>query len=209
MDKKIQFWDRVAAKYAKRKITNEEAYQKKLEQTQAYLTPETKMLELACGTGTTALHLAPYVEHIKAVDLSLNMLEIAKEKAQKSGIENITFSCCDIEAEPLPEQSYDVILAHSILHLLQEREPVLQKIYKALKPGGVFISSTACLGKGFWWLKMIIVPGAFFGLLPSIRFFTDTELKEQFCQTGFEIIEDWQPSKAQALFMIARKPTGS
>ncbi|WP_417840863.1 class I SAM-dependent methyltransferase [Terasakiella sp.] len=206
MTKQSHFWDRVAHKYAKRKVTNEDAYQKKLQQTRGYLNKDVEMLELACGTGTTAIHLAPDVRHIRAVDISLNMLEIAREKAEKAGVDNISFDCSDLDEMAVENQTYDVILAHNILHLLEEKAVAIHRIFKMLKPGGIFISSTACLGQGFLWLKVIVGVGSFFGFLPAVKFFRVDELKKDLTDAGFQIEEDWQPSKSQALFIIARKP---
>jgi len=206
MTKQSRFWDRVAHKYAKRKVTNEDAYQKKLQQTREYLNADIEMLELACGTGTTAIHLAPYVRHVRAVDISLNMLEIAREKAQQAGIDNISFECSDLDEMVVADQTYDVILAHNILHLLEDKSAAIHRIFKMLKPGGVFISSTACLGQGFLWLKVIVGLGSLLGFLPSVKFFRADELKKDFSAAGFHLEENWQPSKSQALFIIARKP---
>ena len=55
-----RFWDRHAKGYAKRPVPDEAAYQRKLKMTQDYLTPDMEVLELGCGTGTTALIHAPF-----------------------------------------------------------------------------------------------------------------------------------------------------
>ncbi len=73
-----RFWDRHAKGYAKRPVADQTAYEKKLKVTQDYLRPDMDVLELACGTGTTALLHAPFVKHILAIDISDGMLEIAR-----------------------------------------------------------------------------------------------------------------------------------
>ena len=86
-----RFWDRHAKGYAKRPVADEAAYRKKLQVTQDYLEQDMEVLELACGTGTTAIHHAPFVKHILAVDISRKMIEIAQAKAVAENVENVTF----------------------------------------------------------------------------------------------------------------------
>ncbi len=50
-----------------------------------------EVLEFGCGTGTTAITHAPYVKHIRAIDISSNMIEIAQRKADAKNIKNVTF----------------------------------------------------------------------------------------------------------------------
>ncbi len=200
-----RFWNRIAKRYAKSPVSDEVSYQKKLSQTQAYFTPETEVFEFGCGTGTTALHHAEYVKHIDAIDISPKMLEIAKSKARVAGVENIYFVTGTIEGFDETVQEYDVVMGHSILHLVEDRLKVLGKVSKMLKPGGVFVSSTACLGGTMAWLKLILPLGSLLGLLPVVKFFTPDQLTEDIKAFGFDIEVQWQPSKTQGLFIIARK----
>ena len=73
MAQPTKFWDKIADHYSKQPIADEAAYQKKLQVTQAYFQPEMEVLEIGCGTGSTALIHAPYVKHIRAIDFSANM----------------------------------------------------------------------------------------------------------------------------------------
>ena len=61
MSNSDKFWDSKAEAYAKSQISDEETYQRKLTETQALLTPEMRVLEFGCGTGTSAVHHAPHV----------------------------------------------------------------------------------------------------------------------------------------------------
>ena len=73
------FWDRIADRYSKQPIADQDAYQRKLDVTRTYFRPDMDVLELGCGTGGTAILHAPYVRHVRAVDISARMLEIARE----------------------------------------------------------------------------------------------------------------------------------
>lgn len=205
MHRSDRFWDRIAKRYAKQPVSDEAAYQKKLEVTREYLTPDMEVLEIGCGTGSTAIAHAPYVKHIGAIDISSKMIEIAKGKAEADEVKNVTFRQAGIEGLSLPDQSLDAVLALSLLHLLDDREEAIAKIHKVLKPGGVFVSSTACLGGTMKILKFILPIGRFLGLLPLVRFFTEKDLADSFVDAGFEIEHQWQPDKGKAVFIVARK----
>ncbi len=202
---KAKFWNKIAKSYAKQKIADEESYQVKLKKTQEYLTPEMDILEFGCGTGTTAIIHAPFVRHILASDISQNMIEIAKEKAADKAVENVDFTVADIESLDVEAESKDAVLGMSILHLLKDKEAAMKKVHTMLKPGGLFISSTVCMGGGISFWKPIIVVGNFFGLLPFVSFFGKEELVQALQAAGFQIEYEWQPGKKKAVFIIAGK----
>ena len=79
----VQFWDRIAEKYARRPVADEATYERKLAVTREYLTLESVVLELGCGTGSTAIAHAPFVKQVDATDLSPAMIGIAKRKAEE------------------------------------------------------------------------------------------------------------------------------
>ena len=97
MSNKTKFWNKIAKKYADKPVADQAAYEKKLQLTRNYFQPDMEVLEIGCGTGTTALSHAPFVKHIYALDFSESMIQICKEKAKSLSIENIDFECKDIE----------------------------------------------------------------------------------------------------------------
>lgn len=200
-----KFWDRTAIKYSRSPVPDEAVYQKKLEMTQSYLNSESVVLEIACGTGTTALHHAPKVAHIDALDISEKMLEIAREKQAKANISNVSFRRSNSEDDTLPNDHYDMVMAHSILHLIGNKERLIARIYKSLKPGGIFVTSTPCLGNSMRWLKPIAAMMSFFGRWPAVQFFSSKELETALITAGFKVEESWLPQKAVAHFLILRK----
>jgi 2-polyprenyl-3-methyl-5-hydroxy-6-metoxy-1,4-benzoquinol methylase len=200
------FWDRTAEKYANDPIADEAAYQRKLEMTRRYFTPESEVLEFGCGTGSTAILHAPFVRHIHATDLSGEMLRIGRERAAAAKVGNITFEQAGFDDIGAEADSYDAVLGLSILHLLEDRDAAIARVYELVRPGGVFVSSTACLGDKMWFFSLIAPVGRFFGLLPMLRVFTVKQLVRSLRQAGFEIEEEWQPEKSVAVFIVARKP---
>ncbi len=112
-----KFWDNSAEKYVKSPIKDEVAYQKKLTITQEYLKVGSQVLEFGCGSGGTAIHHAPYVKNIVAIDISSKMIEIAQEKSIETGIENILFKQGVLDDINVQDQGFDVVLGLSVLHL--------------------------------------------------------------------------------------------
>jgi ubiquinone/menaquinone biosynthesis C-methylase UbiE len=196
----------MAKRYARKPIADEASYQKKLDVTQTYFRPDFEVLEFGCGTGSTAILHAPKVNHIRATDASSKMLEIARRKVETKGIENITLEQVTIEDLEAPDESFDVVMAHSILHLLEDKEGAIAKAFKMLKPGGVFVTSTVCLGDSVNWFRFIAAVGHFLGVLPLVKFFTAEELETAFTDAGFEIDYEWRPGPDKAVFMIGKKP---
>ena len=199
------FWDKIAKSYSKRPIADEASYQKKLHVTREYFRPDMEILEFGCGTGSTAIAHAPYVKYIQAIDISSKMIEIAQGNADAENIKNVTFERSGIEEFSAPDQAFDAALGLSILHLLENKEDVLAKVHKMLKPGGIFVTSTACLGDTMKFFKIIAPIGKFFGLMPLVKVFTTKELEDSLTDAGFEIDYQWQPGKGKAVFIVAKK----
>ena len=205
MDQSLKFWDKIANRYAKRPVADEAAYQKKLQVTRDYFQPDMEVMEFGCGTGSTAITHAPYVRHIHAIDFSLEMIEIAQGKAEAEQVKNVTFEQSAIEETSVSDQTLDAVLGLSILHLLDNKEDVIAKVHKMLKPDGIFVTSTACIGDTMKFFKVIVPIGRFFGLMPLVTVFTTKELEDSLTNIGFEIAYQWQPGKGKAVFIVAKK----
>ena len=199
-----KFWDRIAKRYEKKPVGDEAAYQTKLATTREYFRPDMQVLEIGCGTGSTAIAHAPYVAHIRATDISEKMIEIAKGKATEADVHNVTFEALAIEDLGVASESADAVLALSLLHLLEDKEAVIARIHDMLRPGGIFVSNTVCLGDSMKWFRFIGPVGRWLGVFPLVRIFTRNELEENLASVGFAIEHEWQPDKT-VVFIIARK----
>lgn len=202
----VRFWDRIAERYAAKPVPDEAAYQEKLRVTRTYLSKQSDVLEFGCGSGSTALVHAPLVRHILATDVSPKMIEIAQRQARDQGVENAAFRATAIEEFDAPDDSFDVVLGLSILHLLKDHRAQIAKVARVLKPGGVFVSSTACLGDTMAWFKVLGPIGHLLGLIPFVRVFTKKQLANDLINAGFIIEHSWQAGKGKAVFLVARKP---
>ena len=207
MEQSIRFWDKIADRYSRQPIADEAAYRKKLQVTREYFRPDMEVLEFGCGTGSTAIAHAPYVKHIRAIDVSSRMIEIARSKTEAQKVENVTFERSSIDELDVPDQSLDAVLALSILHLLENEEAVIARVYRMLRPGGIFVTSTACLGDSMLKYIRLVAPVArLLGLMPVVKVFTTEELLASLTGAGFEIDYQWRPTdRKKAVFIVARK----
>lgn len=200
-----KFWDKLADKYSKLPVGDIAAYERTLLRTSAHLKLDDHMLELGCGTGTTALKLSDQVRHITATDISKGMLDIADRKKLEQGVTNVDFSQKSVGDLPFGE-TYDVIFASSLLHLVDDLEDSLARIYASTEPNGLFISKTVCL-KGQNFLFPILIPlMKLIGKAPDVAFITGDELEAAVKKAGFEIIEsDDHNVKPACRFIVARR----
>lgn len=203
---KSGFWDKAAKKYAASPIKDMQAYEDTLARTRQYLQPDDHLLEVGCGTGTTALTLSRAVNRITATDISGAMLEIAKGKQADQGVPNVDF----IQTEVTQHQAdapYDAICAFSILHLVDDLDSSLAHLRALLKPGGYLISKTACLRDMNFLIPPVVKVMQVFGKAPDVLIYSATELEQAFERAGFEVIEAGYFGKNRfARFIVARRP---
>jgi len=203
----IRFWDKMANRYTKKPVADEQTYQRKLEISRSYFQPNmSNVLEIGCGSGSTAISHAPYVQHIHATDISTRMIEIAKLKAQQQSVDNITFEQVSTEDISYPNDSQDAVLALSVLHLLSDKEALVEKVYNMLKPNGVFITSTPCIADMSSLLGTILPIANFLRVIPPLSIFNLSELENCLTRSGFTIEKQWLPGPKASVFIVARKP---
>ncbi|MEJ8561385.1 class I SAM-dependent methyltransferase [Yoonia sp. GPGPB17] len=200
------FWDKAAKKYAASPIKDMAAYEETLGRTRHYLERTDHLLEVGCGTGTTALTLAGAVRQVTATDLSGKMLEIAKGKLADRGVANVRFQQCKI-TEPLNNAPFDAICAFSILHLVDDLPATLSHLYSQLKPGGYVISKTACLHDMNMFIPPMIKLMKVFGKAPHVLLFDAATLENAFRDAGLEVVETGYFGKNRsARFIVAQRP---
>lgn len=201
-----KFWDRAAAKYALSPIKDQDAYEHTLAETRRHLSSGDRVLEIGCGTGATALLLAPCVATLIASDISGNMIEIARDKASAQHVTNVEF----VQAVPvdpkLGTQPYDAVLGFNILHLLDDLSGDLKVLRDRLKPGGLLISKTPCLAD---WSYRFVARAAipimqFFGRAPYVSFLSGDEVEAKITAAGFEIVTA-DNHNSFSRFIVARK----
>lgn len=98
-----------------------------------------QVLDLGSGTGYPAIPAAQRVGaggHVTGVDLAEEMLEVARRKAAKLGLKQVTFRQCDVTALPFDSGRFDAVTSRFCLMFLPHLEKTLQEIHRVLKPGG-------------------------------------------------------------------------
>lgn len=201
------FWDRIAERYAARAIRDEAAYARTIAATRARLRPGDRVLELGCGTGTTALKLADPAWEIEATDFSARMIAIATEKARAAGVGTVRFAQADMTDPAAATGPFDVALAFNLLQLMPDLPAALAAIRERVKPGGLFISKSLCLGEPGWRMaRMAVAVLRMAGIAPPLRALRVATLDAAVEAAGFEILEGGVfPDRPPARFLVARR----
>jgi 2-polyprenyl-3-methyl-5-hydroxy-6-metoxy-1,4-benzoquinol methylase len=204
-NKAEKFWDRTAIFYDKEEKKDDLTYLKFIEKAKKYLKVNDIVLDFGCGTGLVCNEIADNVKMIYAIDISSEMIDIAKNKAFGSKIRNINFVYTTIFDERFKRDTLDVIIVLNVLHLLEDSQKVIQRIYELLKPEGLIISATPCMGERPV-LNSLFSIGSKIGITPKIKSFKISEFEQFFIKENFEIIEtDCLKQNSPQYLLIAKK----
>ena len=206
MYKSEKLWDLLSYNYDGGGNKVEQSENKPLENIKKYLSVNDIVLDYGCATGTMAIDIADKVKKIHGIDISSKMIEAAERKAAERKIANIDFAQSTIFDERFEKESINVILAFSVLHLLEDTQKVMQRINELLKPGGFFICATACLGEKTSFLSISLLLLSKMGVFPYIRFFKVSELEDSIANGNFQIVEtEYLDHKPAYYYIVAKK----
>ncbi|MCG7876137.1 MAG: class I SAM-dependent methyltransferase [Candidatus Thiodiazotropha endolucinida] len=202
-----KFWNLIARKYAASPIADVAAYQKKIEKLKSYLSSEDYVLDIGCGTGTQCDDLANNVKYITGIDISNKLLAIAEIRKVEREIENVEFVQTTVFDERFYSGSFNVVMAFYVLHFYEDIDEVFRRIYDLLKPSGLFILETACLGEKNTITGKLIRSAGKLGFLPLINLLSNRQIELALEKTGFSVVEKTKFSESNDEYtLIAKKP---
>ena len=180
------FWDRTSRKYATAAIADQAGYERTLDRTRALLGPDDRVLELGCGTGTTALRLAGDVQSYLATDISAEMIAIAKEKRAAGLFPTLAFRTATAEALTPEAGQFNAVLGFNYLHLVRDLPGTLRRIHALLAAEGLFISKTPCVGDMNPLIRLALPAMRAIGKAPYAGVFRTADLSQHICAAGFD-----------------------
>ncbi len=207
--RKARFWDRIAVKYAADPIADIAGYEATLRRVQGLLSADQDVLEIGCGTGSTALRLAPFTRRLRATDVSTGMIAIAREKLAAEPVPQLSFDIADADAAVAGQGEYDVVLAFNVLHLVTDLDRALEQAMRALRPGGLLISKTACLSEMNPLIRYALPLMRAIGKAPHVLCFDAAALQSAMARQGMDIVSverHGTRGKDFRVFIVARKP---
>lgn len=162
--------------------------------------PGMQVLDLASGTGEPAISLATCVGregHVTALDLSADLLQIAKGRAQARGLENLTFQQGDAHSLPFPDESFDVATSRFGVMFFSDAVGALRELHRILRPGArACFLAWGTFEQPYWQSMMGVVHRHIGGLLlqpggPNpFRFANPGSLSDVLQNAGFSAVEE-------------------
>ena len=135
------FWDKVSGVYDLfENIYNKSVYQSTGESVVKYIKNTDRVLECACGTGAISIFIAPVCKELIASDYSVGMLKQAKKKLKN--YDNIDYRRVDITDIEAEDNSFDVVVAGNVIHLLPDPQRAMNELTRVCKDGGRLVIPT-------------------------------------------------------------------
>lgn len=209
MTQREDFWDKMAVKNDRKVLTKvitpDRTHINTIKAIVRHLNANDVILDFACGSGIKTIDVAGNVHKIKAIDTSSKMIDVARKRASEKNISNIDFENINIFDDRFKDESFNVILALNVLHLLEEPDLILERMSKLLKPEGLFISATACLGEKWSPLASCLLLLSKTRYVPNFNKYSVSGLEEIIRGDKFNIVETVNISKALSEHLIVAK----
>lgn len=138
----MDFWSKFARFYDVAERLNGKVYREMCEITTCLVPFGARVLDCAAGTGELSIAAARKAESVLCTDISEEMLYVARKKADKGFWDNILFERRNIFALDDPDETYDIVIAGNVLHLLNSPENAVKELYRVTKCGGRILLPT-------------------------------------------------------------------
>lgn len=202
-----KFWNLISSMYAASPISDKAAYDRKIQKIKSHLTKDMVALDIGCATGTQCGDISDSLKQVTGIDISGKLLAIAEKRMAERKLDNVQFMQTTVFDDDFQSGSFDVVMAFFVLHFFEDTDAVFARIYDLLKPGGLFISETACLGEKSKVMVGFLRLAGLLGLMPLIKPLTTRQLEQALEKAGFVIVDKTRFSQhADAEFtFVARK----
>lgn len=142
---KARPWDRVVRKCAAGPFVDPSAHEETLRRAKVLLSPEHTMLEVGCGTGTTALQLAGFAHQLPVAGVLPRLIFMARDKLAGHAREQRRFGLADAASLLARGEQHEAVQAHAVQHHFAGLDRGFDAATLSLKSEGSFVSGTACL----------------------------------------------------------------
>jgi SAM-dependent methyltransferase len=141
----VDQFTRQAAGFASSETMNDEAAMSLLIEA-LDLSPGDSVLDVACGPGIVAVALAPVAGSVVGIDLTPEMLELARERCAENGIENARFEVGDVTEMPFADGEFSRVVCRYALHHVLDPAAVVAEIARVCAPGGRVVIADMIVG---------------------------------------------------------------
>ena len=209
--KERKYWDKFSSKFDKRKRKEWKVYESLLFNKIADdMNKESTVLEVACGTGRVTLEISKQAKKVYAIDISSQMIDVARKNIEEKGINNVELSVEDAYNLPFDNDMFDIVVCINSLHNMIYPEKALSEIKRVLKPEGRFVATVTGIGSRKFKIMMSIFK--FLTNFPVFHKLNLEEFADMLSKAGFSIEkketlkhpEDIMP----LLYAVSKKPEG-
>ncbi len=206
MNKAMLFLGKLTAKKQRNKHNIDQTESKSVQHTLKYLEPYQEVLNIGYNAYKNKSKI---IEHVKGFD-ELNHAEFEtnynEHKTQKRAIETSSFDATTLSEQPFEDQMFDVVTAFHVLQSIDDIEAAIHHINTLLKPGGLMIVSTTCLGEQRSFRESILAISDRTDMGQKTKVFSIAELENWVTGGNFEIVETRILSQANNdYFLVAQK----
>lgn len=136
------YWDKISGIYDFAELFNRKAYSGMIAYVERLVPKNSKVLDCAAGTGELSIAASKNAESVISTDMSSAMLEVAEKKCLRKHIDNVFFDERNIFHLDDTDESYDVVIAGNVLHLIKSPEKAVKELARVTKKGGRLILPT-------------------------------------------------------------------
>lgn len=204
----IRFWSKVSNSYDDWiEHGFKEQYKAFKSKIASYTQSGDSVLKIGTGTGEIAFYIAPKCKNVTGIDISPEMIDIARMKNTESRYNNLSFQVEDAYNLPFDKNEFTKIVSCNVLQTMKNPYRSIQECGKILDKGNEYLSITYCFGDSSLFEQVKLIKWVIlYGKPKYWHNFKSDELVNLFQEAGFEIIEkDWVWEKPAVLFLRSRK----